>query len=341
MSSTVYRAAIVGCGRVGCLLDDDPKRRGIWTHAGAYRACDRTRLVALADRDPQALDRAGRRWGIQRLYSDLESMLRSEEIDILSVCTPSDSHASRVREAAEAGVRAVWCEKPMAVTPAEAADLASLEDRLMIAVNHVRRWDRCYQRAKQFLEEGHLGRPLRVTAWYTHGISNMGSHLMDTLRTLCGEPRWVWAAPDESGAADPTLSGLIGFEGDLLCQVVGCGSEFLLFEVDLIGSRGRMRASSNGSRLETWRWETSSRYSDYQELASPEVLWEGQDEGRMLRAVEDIVRCLDEGGRPRCNAQDGLRSVELVCAFLQSARTGNRVHLPLEKESRGLAIPVR
>ncbi len=322
-------------------MDDDPKRRGIWTHAGAYAATGRTELVALADTDPTALARAAARWKVSSLYPDLNSLLKNERVEILSVCTPSDFHAEAVRQAARAQVRAVWCEKPMTVTLEEAADLVCLEGRMVIAVNHTRRWDRCYQTAKEYLQQGRLGRPLRATAWYTHGMSNMGSHLMDTLRYLFGEARWIWTAPDQGKEADPTLSGLIGFEGNLLCQVVGCGSEFLLFEIELIGTKGRIRISGNGSRLEAWRWEPSSRYTGYREPIPQPVLWEGEDEGRMLRAVEDIVQCIDQGGRPVCSVRDGLKAVELVAAFLQSARMGSRVDLPLAQELSDLYLPVR
>ena len=44
-----YRAAIIGCGRIGCAFDDDPKRRGSGSHAGAYINSPRFDLVALCD----------------------------------------------------------------------------------------------------------------------------------------------------------------------------------------------------------------------------------------------------------------------------------------------------
>lgn len=341
MSDVVYRAAIVGCGRVGCFFDDDRKRRGIWTHAGAYAACPRTELVALADLNPETLEKAGRRWGVKRIYPVLSALLKAESVEILSVCTPSNSHAEAVRAAAAAGARAVWCEKPMTVSLTEAQDLLEMENAPIIAVNHIRRWDHAYEVAREHLRKGRLGKLLGVTAWYTHGISNIGSHLLDILRFLLGEPSWIWAVPDRSEDPDPTLSGAIGWEAGFSCQVVGCGRDFLLFEIDLVGTEGRMRVSGNGSRVEVWRMEPSARYSDYREPGNATLLWEGEDERRMLSVVEEIVRCLEEGGSPRCSVKDGLKAIEMVSAFLQSARSGQRIDLPLVGDSRQMPIPVR
>lgn len=336
----VYRAAILGCGRIGCFFDDDPKRHGIWTHAGAYAVCPRTQLVALADVDPKAREMAGRRWGVTRLYADLESMLQSEKVDILSVCTPSNSHILAVRAAAARGVPAVWCEKPMTVSLDEADEIVALSRTRVVAVNHTRRWDRACEIAREWIAQGRAGKTLAVTAWYTYGVSNIGSHLFDILRYLFGEVEWVWAAPEGSGEADPTLSGVVGFSGGVRCHVVGCGREVLLFEIDVVGTDGRLRISENGCRVEAWTVGPSDRYSGYREPGRSTVLWNGPDEKRMLTALEDIVACLDRGGDPRCSATDGRAAVETVAAFLRSAETGERVMLPLARGGSS-SIPVR
>jgi predicted dehydrogenase len=319
----------------------DEGRQGLWTHAGAYAASPRTELVALADTDPSTLRRAADRWRIRRTYSSLEALLKHEAIEILSVCTPSDSHAEAVRAAAAAGVRAVWCEKPMTATLREAEELLGLGPTPLIAVNHIRRWDQPYEVARRAISQGRLGKLTGAAAFYTHGVSNIGSHLFDILRFLLGEATWVWAAPDDSHDADPTLSGLIGWEQGMCCQLVGCGRDLLLFEIDVVGTEGRLRISENGSRVDVWAAAPSSRYPGYREMTRRTTLWEGEDGQRMLWAVEDIVRCLDHGGNPRCTGQDGFRAVELVTAFLRSSATGQRIELPLSVEDKMLAIPVR
>lgn len=325
----VYQAAIVGCGRIGSRFAGDSRWRGVWTHAGAYRESHRTNLVALADIDERARTAAARQWDVARAYPTLTELLRAHRIDILSVCTPSHSHVALVREALAAGVSAVWCEKPLADDLPEARALVSDCEDKIVAVNHVRRWDGAYEAARRWLEAGRAGKLLAATAWYTDGVRNIGSHLFDTLRFLLGDAEWVWAAPDAAGAADPTLSGVIGFGHGLLCHVVGCGSGTLYFEVDVVGTDGRLRVSGNGTRVETWAVRQSAHYPR-REPGTPRVIWKGGPaRDRLALALKDVVRCLDRGGRPRCTARDGFKALEIVTAFVQSAASGRRVELPL------------
>jgi len=118
MTRRIYKSAIVGCGRIGCFLDQDPKRKGtLWTHAAAYRACPRTGTGCLGGRGRHGAIRARRRGGASPTpYTNLTSLLKRKDIDILSICTRSDSHAALFKQAVTAQVPAIWCEKPMAAT---------------------------------------------------------------------------------------------------------------------------------------------------------------------------------------------------------------------------------
>ena len=109
-----YRAGIVGCGRIGSELDDDPRRKVVSTHAGAYRAVDEVELVAACDLIKEKLEKCGKRWQIASLYDDYGEMLRKEALDILSICTWNSTHLAVVREAVTNGVKAILCEKPIA-----------------------------------------------------------------------------------------------------------------------------------------------------------------------------------------------------------------------------------
>lgn len=325
-----YRVGIVGCGRIASRFDGDPKRAGIWTHAGAYRAVPKTALIAAADIDPAALDECGRRWGIEQRYADYRAMLREAKLDIVSICTPPESHAEIAVAAAEAGVKAIWCEKPMAATVEDAKRMleACGAQGAALAVNHVRRWEPCYQRAKAVVDSGVLGRIHAVTAEYSGGIANIGSHMLDVLRWLFGEIEWVLAdALQPPGAPDPAVSGSVGFRHGAIGRLIGCDpAAFLLFEIHALGTEGQLHIAGNGSRLHVWRAEDSPRYSHVRELAlrQNEIAWPGE---RMVNAVTDLVRCMEQGAAPACSGEDGLRALELVDAFRQSAESWSRVPL--------------
>ena len=124
------RAAVIGCGRIGCGFDDDPNRTQVSTHAGAYQRTADVDLVAFADLDPAKLEKYGDKFGVAGRYEDYRRLLRQEKPDLVSICTWSGSHGDILRDAADAGVRGIFCEKPMADTPADARAMSRLcEDR--------------------------------------------------------------------------------------------------------------------------------------------------------------------------------------------------------------------
>ena len=338
-----YRAAIIGCGRVGGTFDDDPLRTTIWTHAGAYLAHPRTELVAAADRNPEVLAAFGSRWGVSNLYSDARDLLDDTTVDILSICTWSDSHQEIALLGAEAGVKAIWCEKPMAHNLTEADRMLGGCRGLVLAVNHVRRWDTCYSSARDLLQQGVIGRFLGAFCTYSGGISDMGTHLFDILMYLVGEAEAVWARPSAADLSpDPSLSGDIAFHGGVLAHIVGLDTQnYEIFEIDVLGTDGRLRITSNGYRAELWDVGSSVRFSGVRELEFRRVVHEGDEGQRMVEAVSDIAHCIEHGGQTRCSGKDGRASLELAAAFLKSHRSGRKVPLPLTGRDLQHLVPIR
>ncbi|MEP6602122.1 MAG: Gfo/Idh/MocA family oxidoreductase, partial [Nitrospirota bacterium] len=174
-----YRAAIIGLGQIGNQFDDDPKRSVVWTHAGAYECVPEVELIAGADPDTNRLDRFLDRRNVRGGYQDYRQMLRDEAIDLLSVCTPTELHCSMVLEGARAGVKAIFCEKPLAATVEQGVAMveACRSAGVVLAVNHTRRWESIYLEAKRLLNDGVIGRIESVAGYYPGKVFTMGTHL--------------------------------------------------------------------------------------------------------------------------------------------------------------------
>src|SRR5688572_14574739 len=114
-----YKAAIVGCSRMGAFIDNEAIGRPDivlpYSHAAGYEACSRTDLVAGADLRPEVLEAFGGRYDVpaSRRYTDYRAMIEKERPDIVSVTTQPEQHAEVALFAAEHGVRALYCEKPL------------------------------------------------------------------------------------------------------------------------------------------------------------------------------------------------------------------------------------
>jgi len=341
MAEKIYRAGIVGCGRIASLFDSDPKRKGAATHAGAYSRHPRVELAAAADLNPQALKAFGERWNVANLYDDPAKMLREQQLDIVSVCTPTVTHRDIAMMALDAGARAIFCEKPIAASLGQADEMVRRCDEagVLLAVNHLRRWDPLHHRAKDYVAES-LGRVQQVVGYYTAGLANTASHLLDLLRFFFGDVEWAQAisVPDEA-ATDPCIDARLQFRSGTPATILSMDvKSYLIFQVDIFGTSGRLDIIHSGKEARVWRVDESHVFSGYQELFEQPDRLTGGLEGMMYHPVADLVECLDTGRAPISTGRDGLAALELIFAIRRSARNrGERIALPLADRSEPLA----
>src|SRR6267143_5411046 len=139
----VYRAALIGCGKIGSEFDDNPRVNGVYSHAGAYTACSATELFAVCDTDPNRLSRSAEKWNVAGTFRDARQMLAETRPDIVSICTPDSTHYELLRAALSTpGVRAVFAEKPLAAELDQANEIVEEAGRrsVLLAVNYTRRY---------------------------------------------------------------------------------------------------------------------------------------------------------------------------------------------------------
>ena len=82
--------------------------------------------MALADVDQDKLERYSRRFDVNNTYLDYKKMLATERPEILSICTWNSTHYEIVEEAVKNGVTAIFCEKPISDTIANAKNMVKL-----------------------------------------------------------------------------------------------------------------------------------------------------------------------------------------------------------------------
>lgn len=332
---STYRAAVVGCGRIGCGFDDDPKRTAVSTHAKAYAAVPGFELVALADADGERAALYASRYGCAS-YVDADRLFARERLDVVSICTPNDTHREIAEAAVAAGVRAVFCEKPLADTLAAADAIVDRcrEQDVLLLVDHQRRFDPLHQKAAALIRDGGLGEPQQATCYYTAGIANTGTHLLDLLRLLLGEATTVRAFPSRAESpnpADPNFDGWIEFHSRATAALQALDvAAYTIFEISILGTGGRLRLTGHGYDVE---WEVaapSERFGGYRELRAAPAPFDRPGEPEfMLSAMEHLRDCLDGGAEPLSSGEDGRAALELVIAMHESAAGGRQISLPV------------
>jgi myo-inositol 2-dehydrogenase / D-chiro-inositol 1-dehydrogenase len=141
--------ALIGSGRMGAFHAETVARR--LPHA---------RLAAVADPAPGAADRLAGALGADRAYTDVAEVWADPSVEAVVIAAPARSHADLVVAAAAAG-KAVFCEKPMAVTLADAdrAIDAARTAGVVLQVGFNRRFAADWRAARALLDAGAVGTP--------------------------------------------------------------------------------------------------------------------------------------------------------------------------------------
>lgn len=327
-----FRAALIGCGRIGagCLGVGQSR---LQSHAAAYEACQRTELVAASDLDDEALACVRQRWNVERLYRDAREMLEVEEPEFVSVCTPAASHLALMREVVATGsVKGVVLEKPVAPTANESAEIVTLveESGVTVAVNYGRRYASGYRTMAEALRRGRYGDVQHVQAVYTKGIVNNGSHVLDLLRLLFGEPSgFTVLSVADPAAEDPDVGFRVVYEGRFDAWVACAdASRYNVFDMDVLGTRGRVRVTDLGHRLEHYTVKDTQEAYGFRQLAiEPDVRDTGLD-GATEHAIQDVLDARMEGRSPLCTLRDAGLALSMALEIADAAGSGSEVFRP-------------
>ncbi len=333
MTKESLRAGIIGCGKIASDFADDPKMRGdIFSHAEAYTRHPRTHIAAVCDLDEVQLEKCAQRWGVSARFGGVPEMLAKEPLDIVSVCTPDHTHYAILKEILNApqSVQAILCEKPLAVTVAQAQEVIGLarQRQITLAVVYMRRFAQNMRALKEFISTGKLGEIQAIAGWYTKGVRHNGSHWFDLLRFLIGEVAWLRAWNRlQNHQDDPTLDIVLGLENGAIATLRAADASFYtIFEMEILGSLGRVRLIDSGFMVEYSRAAASKRYSGYDELEDAPIDF-GNRKNLLYHAVDDLVIALKTQSRPACTGEDGLAALQIANAAIIAARQDKAITL--------------
>jgi hypothetical protein len=142
-----FRAAVVGCGRIGSTIDDEIDRWSStmlpYSHAARYAEAHETELVAGCDVDPAKAEAFRQRWGLDRAFTDIDEMMEVTQPEIVSIGTETAARTEAGLKAAAHDLEALFIDKPVAETLRDADRLLdACRDRgIVVAVNCSRVWD--------------------------------------------------------------------------------------------------------------------------------------------------------------------------------------------------------
>lgn len=195
------KVAVIGVGNIS----------GV--HINGYLKNPDVELYAFCDINEQRLKEKGEKYGVTRLYTDKDVMLRElPELDAVSVCTWNAAHAECTIAALNAG-KHVLCEKPMAMNAQQAEEMmeAARRNNKLLQIGFVRRFGNDCNILMDFVKNDTFGELYYAKASYLrrHGcpggwfcnkelsgggpLIDLGVHVIDLARYVAGRPHPVSA----------------------------------------------------------------------------------------------------------------------------------------------------
>ena len=329
-----YRVAMIGCGRpwktpgaTGCGMNN--------VHMLGYKASGQCDIVALCDPDLEAAKQYKDKHQVgDKIYADYNEMLDTEKPDVVSIAVWPHLHCPAVIACAEAGVRAIHCEKPIAVTWGDAKKMVQVcrNKGVQLTFNHQRRFLDSFRKAKQLITSGEIGKLERFEC-KCHNMYDWGTHWLDMMFYLNDETpaEWVIGQIELRGSrnlfgAPLEGQGLTHFKyrnGVRAMMVTGHEADFGGVEIRAVGSDGQLELRDiQNEWLRIWKKGSGT----WENIPCKEGLHGDQ---AVERAILDMLNSLRTGREPELSARKALQSTEIIFATYESSRRGGRVDLPL------------
>jgi UDP-N-acetylglucosamine 3-dehydrogenase len=312
-------------------------------HARIYAGLPDVELVAVCDVREGAARELGVRTGAEPC-TDYRALLRRDDLDAVSVCTPDGLHRKPCELAIRAG-RHVLVEKPIATTAADAEAIAEAAAKagVVLLVGHCLRFDPRYDQARQAVERGELG---AIQTIYTRRANTVAAQ--DRLGGRCPLPlflgvhdydvmRWLAGSEVERVTAESKW-GMLKDQGfpveDANCALLRFASGALgIAELNWILPRGfpaagdhRLEIVGTAGVLSIATLETGLRRADGQRTvqvdtaSAPSV--QGHPGGMFYFEMRHFIDCVRGRATPAVTPRDAVMALRIALAVERAAATG-------------------
>ena len=201
----------------------------------ATQEAERCEVVAIASRDGERAARTAAELGIPRAHEGYEALLADPDVDAVYIPLPNSEHAAWTIAAARAG-KHVLCEKPLAMTAAEAEEMvrACANEGVLLMEAFMYRLHPSWEAVRDLVASGRIGRVRAVQSWFSYfnddpgnirnapelgggALYDIGCYCINLSRMLFGgEPTGIEASVTRDGTGTDVLtSAILAFDDDV------------------------------------------------------------------------------------------------------------------------------
>lgn len=333
--------AIVGCGRIAPF------------HAGGIKSAPSARLVAVCDIIEQKAKDFARENGVDKWYTDADTMFENEDIDVCCVCVPSGLHHTIAIKAAEHGIN-VLSEKPLDVNRENMLAMikACEENNVKLGAIFQRRTYQAAVETKKAIDNGSFGKITIGSAylrfyrdqeyydsdawrgtWALDGggaLMNQGVHGVDMIAWLMGGvksvkadcQRFLWNTEVEDTAV-VTLKYNNGAIGVIECTTSVYPGLETVFSIG--GQNGAILFGDN--MIYQWKFKDNTPRLPEIKDAFAGTNCSYDDCAPHSIQIEDMARAVIENRQPMLTGREAMKTVNIILAIYESARTGKEVQV--------------
>lgn len=338
------RLGLIGCGRISK------------NHFEAVSQIPEAEFVAVCDNVYDKAKYAAETYGVQSVYTNYHEMLEKEKLDLAVICTPSGMHPSMGIDVAKAKVN-VLTEKPMAINITKANELINAcdENDVKLFVVKQNRLNATMELLKKAIDKNRFGKIYFAQAnvfwqrpqsyydqekwrgtWEFDGgaFMNQASHYVDAIYWLLGNVDSVsafTATMARNIEAEDTGTAILRFRSGIIASInVTMLTYPKNFEgsITIIGEKGTVKVGGVAiNKIDKWEFED---YDDDDRMIvdsnynPPNVYGFGHN-----KYYRNVIDVLLGKALPSTDGRDGRKSVEIIEAIYLSAKTGQKVSLPL------------
>jgi len=349
MTSTQFNFAIVGTGAIA----------GI--HATAIAAIEHANLLGVYNRSEDKAKAFAEQYNCSA-YHSLEDLLKLKDLDIVCICTPSGAHLEPALKVIEAGKHCL-IEKPIEVTLEKTDKLinAAKAKGITLAVVYPTRFYDISKAAKKAIENKRFGNMVlgsayvkwsRTEAYYNSAewrgtwaldgggaLMNQAIHSVDMLQWYMGPIESVQAfatnARHKNIEVEDTVVAAIKFANGALGTIECTTASYpgVLKRLEIMGTTGTVTLEDND--VAKWQFEHEDAAD---ELIRAQFSSNGSAKGGASdplsinylghqRQMEDMMQAIKTGSKPLIDGVEARKSVEIVLAIYESARSGKLIRL--------------
>jgi predicted dehydrogenase len=322
---------------------------GFWARyqLAAWQELEGARCVALYNRTRSKAEKLAQEFGVPAVYDDAEALLREARPDFVDIITDVDTHSKFVHLCAAHGIPVI-CQKPMApdYATAEAMVASCREAGVPYFIHENFRWQTPMRALKEALDSGAIGQPFRAHAQFNTSfpvfdnqpflaeleqfiLTDVGSHTLDIARFLFGEAQSLFC---HTQRINPKIKGedvatvMMKMNGaTVICELsYASRTEYERFPETFVfieGERGSAELTTDFWLRVTTKEGTLSR-----RVPPPQYEWADPAyavaHSSIVPCNADFLRALRGEGEAETTGEDNLKTVRLVFAAYESARTG-------------------